>query len=158
MSDIVEISEEPIVYLDAAAILGQDDINYKDVDMSAFWKAPPGQVKAWVRIRTMPGTMRDQWEKMLSSKADRQGKKVRVKNFDNLKVTLIQKCVVNAQGEPLFNINQIEQLNTKSSSAIDYLFQKCQELNKLTKEDVEDLVEDLDIDLSDESGSDSQQS
>lgn len=134
--------------------LSQDDLVTEDVVMNDYgFKPKPGHDKAIVRIRLMPGKCRDEFEELISSITEQKGGKFIIKSMKDVKVTLIQLCAVDANNQPLFTNDDLQFINEKNSAAIDYLFKRCQDLNKLSDSDVDDMVKNFDLDLSESSGS-----
>lgn len=100
-------------------------------------------VPAWggkkVRLKMMSAAERDEFE--ASTVEMKRGKQK--PNLANLRARLVARCIVNAQGDRIFQSGDVARLGRKSAQALDYLFQKCQELNGFTEQDIEDLVEDF---------------
>jgi hypothetical protein len=120
---------------------------------SAQRKTEEFEVPEWggsVLLRELTGRERDKFE---SSMVERRGNNIR-QNFDNLRARLISICVVNEQGELLFNKADLNRLGDMPAAGLDRVFAKCQELNGLTQKDVEDLAEGFDSDTSEGSTSD----
>jgi hypothetical protein len=101
----------------------------------------------------MPGKCRDKFEELISSLTEQKGGKIIVKSMKDVKVTLIQLCAVGGNNKPLFTHDDLQLINEKNSAAIDHLFKRCQDLNKLSDDDVDDMVKNFELDLSESSGS-----
>lgn len=125
-------------------ILDADDFKTMDVEVPEWGGT--------VRIRNLTGAERDAWESENIKYDNKSGKNS--PNLVNLRARLIAKCAINEDGTPLFTSKRaVEMLGSKASSALDRLFSACQELNAITDEDVEELVEDFDNDQSENSTS-----
>lgn len=130
--------------LNKDAILGQDDLVTKDVEVPEWG----GEV----RIRMLTGAERDEFESSMA-KLGKDGKQEL--NLANLRARLVAKCAVNEDGTKMFQTrNDVAALGMKSSAAIARIYEACQELNGMTQADVDELVEDFDADLSESSTSD----
>lgn len=93
-----------------------------------------------VRLKMMSAADRDAFEgSMVSMKGGKQRP-----NIANLRARLVARCLVNADGDQIFKSGDVERLGRKSAKALDFLFQKCQELNGFTEADIEELTEDFD--------------
>ncbi|MGW0682865.1 hypothetical protein ACWD2L_05825 [Streptomyces sp. NPDC002754] len=93
-----------------------------------------------VRLRVMSAAERDSFE---ASTVDMRKGKQRP-NIANLRARLVARCVVNKDGELVFQSGDVARLGQKSARALDFLFQKCQEINGFTEADIEELAEDFD--------------
>ena len=105
-------------------IFKADDLPTKDMDIPEWGGT--------LTIRTLTGAERDEWESAFvnQDKIDIRG----------LKTRLIQLTVLNGDGNPMFPKADRLQLNGKSASVIDRIFQVSQRLSGLTKEDAEEMV------------------
>jgi hypothetical protein len=93
-----------------------------------------------VRLRVMSAAERDEFE--ASTVEMKRGKQR--PNIANLRARLVARCIVDADGELVFKSGDVARLGKKSAKALDFLFQKCQELNGFTEKDIEELAEDFD--------------
>ena len=116
-------------YLDRAAILAQDDLKYEDV-LIPEWGG------AWVRVRSMSASERDRFE---AGTVQRNGKEVTT-NFENIRARLCIMCLVNENGERLFDETDTFPLGGKSAAALQRVFEVAQRLNGLREEDVNELA------------------
>jgi hypothetical protein len=119
-------------YLDKAAILAQDDLAYEDIQI-------PEWGGAWVRVRTLNASERDRFE---ASTVVRNGKKTTV-NLENIRARLCLLCLVDGDGNRLFDEGDTFPLGGKSAAALDRIFTVAQRLNGLTDADVQDLEKNL---------------
>ena len=118
-------------------IFKADDLPTKSMDIPEWGGT--------LTVRTLTGAERDQFESAFvnQDKIDIRG----------LKTRLIQLTVLNGDGNPMFTKADLLQLNGKSASVIDRIFQVSQRLSGLTKEDTEELVENSGTAPTDDSGS-----
>lgn len=111
-------------------------------------------VEEWggkVCIRTMSGKERDAWEAdTIEERQNLEGKPLRVQ-WENAKAKFLSRCICDLDGKRLFTDKQVEKLGEKSSLVLSRLWTKAARMNGLTKEDVDELVGNLDGDLSDDS-------
>lgn len=116
-------------FLNKAEILAIDDLKFEDVQI-------PEWGGAWVRVRTLQANERDRFE---ASTVQRNGKKVTT-NLDNIRARLCLLCMVDEDGERLFQEEDTFPLGGKSAAALDRIFTVAQRLNGLRDEDVEELA------------------
>lgn len=111
-------------------ILSADDRVYCDVDVPEWGGT--------VRLRSLSGRERDNFEATLQ---EQRGGKTK-QNFENFRARLVALCAVDDAGNPLFpNRADVVMLGNKSVSALQRLFNKCNEMNGMTEQDVEELTE-----------------
>lgn len=130
-------------FLDKAAILAQDDLKYEDVQI-------PEWGGAWVRVRSLNASERDHFE---ASTVVRNGKKVST-NLENIRARLCLLCLVDEDGNRLFDEGDTFPLGGKSAAALDRIFTVAQKLNGLRDEDVEELAGNSSAGQSEDSPSD----
>lgn len=116
-------------YLSKAEILAQDDLKYEDIQV-------PEWGGAWVRVRTLNASERDRFE---ASTVTRKGKNVTT-NLENIRARLCLLCLVDENGERLFQEEDTFPLGGKSAAALDRIFTVAQRLNGLRDADVEELA------------------
>ena len=116
-------------FLDKASILAQDDLKTEDVQI-------PEWGGAWVRVRTLNASERDHFE---ASTVQRNGKKVTT-NLENIRARLCLLCLIDEEGNRLFDEGDTFPLGGKSASALDRIFTVAQKLNGLRDSDVEELA------------------
>jgi hypothetical protein len=116
-------------YLSREAILGMDDRTYQDVKVRE-WRG------LWVRVQSLTGVERDQWE------AACQEEKGGEKKFttDKLREKLLAFCLVDQDGAKLFSEGDIALLAEKNAAALTRLFDVARKLNGIGAQDVEDLT------------------
>lgn len=115
-------------YLTRAEILAIDDLKFEEVDVPEW--------NTTVRIRTMNASERDAFE---ASTVQRNGKKVTT-NLQHIRARLCLLCIVDENGERIFSEEDTFPLGGKSAAALDRIFTRCQILNGLRDEDVEELA------------------
>lgn len=105
-----------------------------------------------VRLRSLSGRDRDKFETSMV-KINKRGQ--REDNLDNLRARLVALCLVDEDDKVLFpNDYDVKQLGEKSVAALQKVFNKCQEMNGMTDEDVEELAEGFDSAPDENSSSD----
>lgn len=119
-------------YLNRDMILGADDAEVRDVEVPEW--------KGTVRIKSITGTARDQFE---ASLREGKGKNADV-NLRNMRAKLIALCAVDEDGKKLFTQQDVGRLGAKNAKPLDRLFDACTELIGMSEKDVETLVEDFD--------------
>ena len=116
-------------FLNKSEILSQDDLKTEDVQI-------PEWGGAWVRVRTLNASERDHFE---ASTVQRNGKKVTT-NLENIRARLCLLCMIDEEGNRLFDEGDTFPLGGKSASALDRIFTVAQKLNGLRDSDVEELA------------------
>ena len=111
--------------LTKAQILQADDLGCERVDIPE-WKG-----HAYVRV--LSGAERDAWEASLLDSDD----KVSIKNI-RAKFAVAVLC--DGKGAAMFADADVEQVGKKSAAALDRIFEAGRKLNRLRKEDVEELA------------------
>ncbi len=112
--------------LTSEAILGADDLPRE--------KVPVPEWKGDVWVRTMTGEQRDELELRALG-----GPNV-AQNLKNIRAWMAAQTICDASGRLLFTVNDIIALGKKNGAALDRVFEKSQELNKLGKEDLEETA------------------
>jgi hypothetical protein len=85
-----------------------------------------------VYISMMTGEARDAWEQGLVG-----GKGA---NLDNIRARLVSFTAVDEQGKRIFNNDDAIALGQKSATALERCVKVAQRLNRLTEQDLDDLV------------------
>lgn len=109
-------------------ILNANDYEYEDIE-----------VKEWggtVRVRTMSGTERDNFE---ASVFESKGKDTKV-NFKNFRAKLCAMTIVNEENMRMFTDSEVDDLGKKSAKALDKVFNVAQKLNGIGAKEVEELT------------------
>jgi hypothetical protein len=90
-----------------------------------------------VFVRTLSGRERDEFES--STVKMKNGKQE--PDMVNFRARFVALCVVDEQGQRLFKTRaDIDMLGSKSVAALQLLFNKAQELNSMSEDDVEELT------------------
>jgi len=105
-------------------ILGADDLKFVVVSVPE-WN---GEVK----VKSMTGKERDSFESTLK-KVDGEI------STENIRARLCAACIVDEDGNCIFEREDIELLGEKSAAALDRVFEVAQRLNGLTAADVKEL-------------------
>ena len=124
-------------------ILEADDLPFEIVE-----------VKEWggsVKIRTMTGTERDSFESSLLGEG---GKKEKQKMMLDIRAKFASLVIVDEEGNRLFSAKDIKDLGKKSASCLDKILTVGQKLNGLTSEDIDELGNDSESILLENSSSD----
>lgn len=116
-------------FLNKTEILAQDDLKTEDIQI-------PEWGDAWVRVRTLNASERDHFE---ASTVQRKGKNVTT-NLENIRARLCLLCLVDENGNRLFEEEDTFPLGGKSAAALDRIFTVAQRLNGLRDEDVDELA------------------
>lgn len=117
--------------LSRESILAADDIETEIVDVPEWGGS--------VRVRGMSGKQRDRWEASLS---ERRNKRY-VPNLENIRAKLVVECVVDENGQQLFQFGDVEALGLKSASALNRVYEVAARLSGVTDEDVEELAQNF---------------
>lgn len=129
--------------LSKADIVSAEDLKTEEV-----------KVPEWggeVLVKTLSGTERDAFENSVAG--IKNGK--RRENYANFRARFVSHCMVDEAGNRLFvNDEDVKALGRKSVKALQRVFDKAQELNAMTDEDVEELTEDFDENPDENSTSD----
>ena len=118
-------------YLTREAILAAPSRDYAEVAVPEW-----GGV---VRVRSLTGTERDAFESSLT--VTRGGKQKT--NTANFRARLVALCIVDEDDNLLFNQADVVQLGLKSVSALQRVFDKCNEMNNISEDDIDELTSDF---------------
>lgn len=131
------------------AILGRNAIlEAKDLKTE---EVPVPEWGGEVLIRSLTGEQRDEYEASMFEMSKNGTAK---KNLANVRARLVMLCIVNEQGEQMFNRADIKLLGRKSAAALDRVAQAAQKLNGISDEDIEELAEGFENAPSEDSTSD----
>jgi hypothetical protein len=128
-------------FLTKEQILNADDLKFVELEVPEWGGT--------VRIKTLTAGERDRLESIMFPGGDTS--KVNTKNVRALVASL---AIVDDKGERLFSEKEIGELAKKSAKAMDRVFTAAQELNGITKKDIEDMEGNLKPDPADYSSSD----
>jgi hypothetical protein len=118
------------------ALLGRNQIlDAKDLQTE---DVPVPEWGGEVRIRMLTGEERDAYEaSMVELKKDGSAKA----NRENVRARLLVLCIVNEQGEQMFNRADIKLLGRKSAKALERVINKVNEMNGISEQDIEELAQ-----------------
>lgn len=97
-----------------------------------------------VFIRVMSGKERDRLEGTFQGKI----------SYNNVRARIATLVLCDEEGKLLFSLDDIEALGKKSCAVLDMIFEKAMKLNRITKEDVEELGKNSEDGQTEGSGSD----
>ena len=101
----------------------------------------------YVYVRIMSGAARDLWEQRIYARQDDDGEV----SFSNNRAELLVQTLCDADGEPIFEIGDIEALSRKSSVPLDRLCDIARRLNALRPEDIEEAAKNSEADRNENS-------
>lgn len=110
-------------------ILAADDRKYEIVAVPE-WDGD-------VRMRSLSGAERDDFENGLMQQVG--GKQIT--NARNARAKLVSLCIVDEDGQPLFSKADVIKLGSKSSLAIQRLYDVACRMNGFTEDDMKELTE-----------------
>jgi hypothetical protein len=121
-------------------------------------KDSKGNVRGHVFVREMTAKEKNTWELSLTKILPKVGRQQQetVMNLEDYRVKLAICTICDEQGTRLFDMkpNVIATLSERiSASNMERIADKASELNKITKEDQEELVKNLEADRTDSSNS-----
>jgi len=125
-------------------MLTADDIlNSNDFDIKKI------NIPEWggdVYIKTMSGSARDTWELYAQSEIEKTSNV-------NMRAKMCVLTLCDEKGKLLFDDKQVSNLGQKSAKALDRVYSKAVELNKITAEEIEVIEKNLIADQSENFGS-----
>lgn len=98
---------------------------------------------AYIFVRVMTAGERERWE---NKTFQTKGKDVQV-NMKNVMTSLAIECCVDETGAKLFTADDVEMLNNKSCVALQRIWEKSRELNRIGKQDVEEMTKNSETTL-----------
>jgi hypothetical protein len=129
-------------YLNKGDILGASDDEFVDVDVPE-WGGK-------VRIKGLSGAERDRFESSLA----KMHKGQMVPDLINSRARLVAMSIVDDNGRRMFADTEVVQLGSKSSKALDRVFEAATRLSGINPEEIEKIQEDFDGAQSESSTSD----
>ena len=112
-------------------ILGADDRESITVEVPEWGGS--------VQLIAMTACQRDAFEASIVDLKGGAKTKTNSKLLVNFRARFISSCIVDDNGKRLFTDKDIVELGKKSAKPISRLFDKCQEINGMTDDDVEEL-------------------
>lgn len=129
------------------ALLSRDDI--LKVDDRKYEEVAVPEWGGTVRVRSLTGRERDQFESSLVDKKTGQASRLA-----NARARLVAMTLVDEDGNRLFSTDDVSALGTKSAAALERVFTAARRLCGMTDDDLAELVEDFSGDPSGSSTSD----
>ena len=129
-------------FLNKSEILAQDDLKTEELFVPEW--------DAWVKVRTLNASERDHFE---AGSQTGSGRKMRL-NLENIRARLCLLCLVDEEGNRLFDDGDVFPLGGKSASALDRIFDVARRLNKMTDADIDELAKNSSAGQSEDSPSD----
>ncbi len=117
--------------LTASDILTADDMTRERVEVPEWG--------GHLFIRMITAEERDAFEASCFEQRGRGRKRTTEFNQKNLRARLVVLTAVDADGNRLFSEDQVNALGLKSAAALDRCYEKAQELNKFSDDDIEAL-------------------
>jgi hypothetical protein len=133
-------------------VLSRDDILKAD-DMEKKLVSVP-EWGGEVYVRSISGRERDGFD---AQSTQGKGKDTKV-NLRNFRARLCALTISDESGASIFSEGDVAMLGTKSAAALDRVFEVAAKLNRITKEDVEELTKNSESAPNDDSGSSSPES
>jgi hypothetical protein len=97
-----------------------------------------GHGKVW--IRGLQADERDEYEQSLIERGPDGRSRVK-RHQRNVRASLVVRCLVNEQGERMFQDNEVEALGKVDASIIDKLWDKARKLSGMDTEAIQALAE-----------------
>lgn len=140
------------VVLGKAQILGANDIEFEYVPVPEW-----GDEHSFVKIRSMNGQQRDQFEdSVVNRKKAKKGKDAETElNAYNIRAKICALHIVDEEGKHLFSWEDIELLGEKSARPLDRISTRAQILSGITDDDVKELAKNSATTVSDTSSTNS---
>lgn len=92
-----------------------------------------------VRLRTLSGAERDEFENGIQQQVGNK----QIINARNARAKLVAMCAIDEQGQPLFSKADVIKLGSKSSLALQRVYDVACRMNGFTEEDMKDLTENF---------------
>ncbi len=95
------------------------------------------EVPEWggsVGVKVMNGLQRDEFESLVQSRCDKDGKPIDIKG---VKARLLTLTLCDGEGKLLFSEADVDVLLSKSGEVLNSLFKVAQRVNKLSEGDIE---------------------
>ena len=86
-----------------------------------------------VHLRGLTASERDLWEQQIYSERDSK------RGVNNIRASLVVRSLTDEAGVRLFKDSEIDQVGALPASVIDKLYEHCQRLSGLGKNDVEEI-------------------
>lgn len=117
-------------------------LNINDILNVQDYKQERVEVPEWggyVIIKTMTAEARDAYELSLLKMGD--DGVVSGRDMSNVRAKLVAACTLGPDGKIMFkNADHVKALGAKNSKAVDRIYEACQELNKISDNEIEELA------------------
>jgi len=133
------------IVLTKDAILNSQDIETGVVEVPEWGGS--------VRLKVLTGAQRDEWEQEAQGRRRGEGKNAKM-DTRGLKASLLYRCIVDVEGDQMFGKEDLSLLNSKSSRALERVWDKAVEMNGIGDDEVAELEKNSEGSPSDSSGSD----
>ncbi|PKN91109.1 MAG: hypothetical protein CVU44_21060 [Chloroflexi bacterium HGW-Chloroflexi-6] len=125
----------PKNYLTKEQILAADDSAFEDVSVPEWGGT--------VRVRRLSAAEKDAFEASLTIIHQQGGTVVQKPNMVNVRAKLAVRCIVDENGERIFEENEIADLGRKSGAALDRVVAAAKRLNRMSEADLQEMVQGL---------------
>lgn len=98
----------------------------------------PVEVPEWgltVYVRAMNGSERDAYEADLIDNKDKPNKE----KLRNMRAKMVVLCVVDEDGERVFEEDQVDEVGRKSANALNRIVDEVQKMNALSDDDIGEI-------------------
>lgn len=126
-------------------ILSADDLKVEEVDIPEW-----GGI---VYVRTLTAKERDAFENSMVEVRGKGKNQTRELRIRNLRAGLAVRCLVDSEGNRLFNDGDADELGNKSGSALDKIYDVASRLAGMSAEDAEELLGNSEADQPEPSSS-----
>ena len=144
---------DPIYTLPAGGrVLGKKEIlEARDIEYEYVPVPEWGGEGAFVKIRSMSGQQRDQFEdSIVNTNPDKRKGEKRI-NAYNVRAKICALHIVDEEGKHLFSWEDIEALGQKSARPLERVSSRSQILSGITDDDVEEMVKNFEETVSEPS-------
>jgi len=107
-------------------------------------------------VRVMTGAERDAYEAEITGTRVPGKGQTRVLNLANIRARLVARCLIDDNGEPLYNWRlpaDLDELGKTDAAILDQIFTTASQLNGITERDIEELAKNLPAEANGVSGS-----
>lgn len=116
--------------------LADDILNCNDSTIEPCPVKEWGEAGKQLHLRLMTGAQRDAWETQCYLRRQSGDELF----YENMKARFLALCLCDDKGELVFRPDQVEALGKKSGAVLARIWKKALALNKLGKDDVDELV------------------
>lgn len=116
--------------------LAEEILTFNDAKIEKVSVPEWGPAGEKIYVRLMTGAQRDVWEAAIYVRKQLGETAI----YDNMTARLAVLCACDEKGVPIFQPDQSDDLGGKSSTAVKRIGDAAAKLNKLTKQDFEELT------------------